>query len=80
MGAIGLGLFLIVTGLVIWKPVQFHALGALMGDYEGARYLHFFAMAALVLFVVVHVLMVLLVPRTLPTMFTGRTKIDGGAS
>jgi thiosulfate reductase cytochrome b subunit len=46
-----------------------------MGDYEGARYLHFFAMAALVLFVIVHVLMVALVPRTFPTMFTGRASI-----
>ena len=55
--------------------MQFYALGALMGDYEGARYLHFFAMAALVLFVIVHVVMVALVPRTFPTMFTGRARI-----
>jgi thiosulfate reductase cytochrome b subunit len=75
LGAIVLGLVLILSGLVIWKPVQFHTLGLLMGDYEGARLLHFFAMAALVLFVIVHVVMVLLVPRTLPTMFTGRTKL-----
>ena len=65
---------LVLSGLAIWKPVQFHTLGLLMGDYEGARLLHFFAMAALVLFVIVHVVMVLLVPRTLPTMFTGRIK------
>ena len=75
LGAIVLAIFLILTGLVIWKPVQFHALGALMGDYEGARYLHFFAMAALVLFVFVHILMVVLVPRTFPTMFTGRARL-----
>ncbi len=75
LGAIVLAVILIVTGLVIWKPVQLHALGMLMGDYEGARYLHFFAMAALLLFVVVHVLMVLLVPRTLPSMITGRTRV-----
>ena len=43
-----------------------------MGDYEGARYLHFFAMAAVVLIVAVHVVMVALVPRTFPTMLTGR--------
>ena len=75
LGAIVLGILLILTGLVIWKPVQFHSVGALMGDYEGARLLHFFAMAALVLFVFVHVLMVALVPRTFPTMFTGRARI-----
>src|SRR5688572_22186911 len=75
LGAIVLGVVLVLSGLVIWKPVQFYTLGLLMGDYEGARLVHFFAMAALLLFVVVHVAMVLLVPRTLPTMFTGRIKV-----
>jgi thiosulfate reductase cytochrome b subunit len=65
---------LVVTGLVIWKPVQLHALGALMGDYEGARVLHFGAMALLVFIVLVHVLMVILVPRTFPAMITGRLR------
>ena len=74
LGAVVLAAFLILTGLVIWKPVQFHALGMLMGDYEGARYLHFLAMSALVLFVIVHVAMVALVPRTFPSMFTGRVR------
>lgn len=74
LGAIVLLALLIVSGLVLWKPVQFHALGVLMGDYEGVRYVHFFAMAALVLFVFVHVIMVALVPRTFPSMFTGRIK------
>jgi len=65
---------LILSGLVLWKPVQFQGLGMLMGDYEGARYVHFFAMAGVVFFVVVHVVMVLLVPRTFPSMFTGRVR------
>ncbi|HZD19227.1 MAG TPA: cytochrome b/b6 domain-containing protein [Burkholderiales bacterium] len=60
------------TGLVIWKPVQLYWLGQWMGDYEGARLLHFFAMAAVAFIVFVHVVMVILVPRTFPTMFTGR--------
>src|SRR5919109_159130 len=63
---------MVLTGLVIWKPVQFYWLGRWMGDYEGARYLHFFAMTAVAFIVVVHVIMVILVPRTFPTMFTGR--------
>jgi thiosulfate reductase cytochrome b subunit len=63
---------MVLTGLVIWKPVQLYWLGQWMGDYEGARLLHFFAMAAVALIVFVHVVMVILVPRTLPTMFTGR--------
>ena len=74
LGVIAIIVVLIASGLVIWKPVQFHALGVLMGDYEGARLLHFFAMAALVFFVLVHVVMVALVPRTFPSMFTGRIR------
>jgi thiosulfate reductase cytochrome b subunit len=65
---------LVVSGLVIWKPVQFHEIGLLMGDYEGARILHFCAMALMVFIVLVHVVMVVLVPRTFPTMFTGRAR------
>jgi len=65
---------MVASGLAIWKPVQLHWLAALMGDYEGARYVHFFAMAAIAFIVAVHVVMVILVPRTLPTMFTGRIK------
>jgi thiosulfate reductase cytochrome b subunit len=63
---------LVASGLAIWKPVQLYWLAALMGDYEGARYVHFFAMAGVAFLVAVHVVMVVLVPRTLPTMFTGR--------
>ena len=80
LGAIVIVVLLVVSGLVIWKPVQFHALGRFMGDYEGARLLHFFAMAALVAFVFVHVLMVALVPRTFASMFTGRIRVSGGRS
>ena len=65
---------LVASGLAIWKPVQLYWLAALMGDYEGARYVHFFAMAGVALIVFVHVAMVVLVPRTFPTMFTGRTR------
>jgi len=65
---------MILSGLAIWKPVQLQALAALMGGYEGARLLHFFAMSLVVFIVVVHVLMVVLVPRTFPTMITGRLR------
>ena len=68
---------LVLSGLVLWKPVQLHSFGVLMGDYEGARLLHFFAMAAVVLIVIVHVVMVLVVPRTLPSMITGRARRAG---
>ena len=74
LGVIAVIMLLVLSGLVLWKPVQFYTMGLLMGDYEGARYVHFFAMAALVLFVFAHVIMVALVPRTLPSMFTGRVR------
>jgi thiosulfate reductase cytochrome b subunit len=74
LGAILLGIGLVLSGLAIWKPVQLYWLAALMGDYEGARLLHFFCMAGIVLFVLVHVAMVLLVPKTFLTMVTGKLK------
>lgn len=63
---------LVLSGLVLWKSVQFPLLRSLLGGYEGARLVHFFAMSALVFFVAVHLVMVLLVPRTLLTMVRGR--------
>ena len=72
--AIALALLLVLSGLAIWKPVQFYGLASLMGDYEGARLVHFFSMAGLVLFVLVHVAMVILVPKTFLTMITGKLK------
>lgn len=63
---------LVISGLVLWKSVQFPLLRELMGGYEGARLVHFFAMAALAAFVVVHLVMVALVPRTLLYMVRGR--------
>ena len=65
---------LVLSGLAIWKPVQLQELAALMGGYEGARLVHFFAMTIMVVIVVVHVAMVILVPRTFPTMITGRAR------
>lgn len=62
----------IVSGLAIWKPVQLAPLTALLGGYEVARRVHFLAMAGISLFVVVHLVLVVLVPRTLVAMLTGR--------
>ncbi len=76
LGAIALAIGLVLSGLAIWKPVQLYGLAALMGDYEGARFVHFFCMAGLVLFVLVHVAMVVLVPKTFLTMITGNLKGD----
>ncbi len=68
------GIVLVVSGVSIWKPVQLQTLAALLGGYEAARRVHFIAMALLASIVAVHVAMVLLVPRTFPTMITGRLR------
>lgn len=65
---------LVFSGLTIWKPVQFQEIAAIMGGYEGARFLHFGAMALVVIIVLVHIVMVILVPRSFPTMITGRAR------
>jgi thiosulfate reductase cytochrome b subunit len=65
-------ILLVLSGLVVWKPVQFPLLRELMGDYDNARIVHFFAMTALLAFAAIHVVMVALVPRTLIMMIRGR--------
>src|SRR5712664_597458 len=68
------GVVLVLSGLAIWKPVQLQEITAIIGGYESARVVHFLAMSLLVLIVLIHIAMVILVPRTLPTMFTGRAR------
>ncbi len=63
LGVILAGIVIVLSGLSIWKPVQLQELTALFGGYDAARYVHFFAMAAIVGFLVVHVVMALLVPK-----------------
>ena len=72
LGVILAGVVIVLSGLAIWKPVQLQELTALFGGYEAARYVHFFAMAAIAGFVVLHVVMAFLVPRSLRAMITGR--------
>jgi thiosulfate reductase cytochrome b subunit len=63
---------MIVSGIAIWKPVQSYPLELLFGGFQGARTVHFLVMAGIVLFLVVHVALTLLVPRTLLAMVVGR--------
>jgi len=65
-------LVLVLSGLVLWKSVQFPILRELLGGYETARRIHFLAMSALLAFVGIHLVMVALVPRTLLAMIRGR--------
>jgi len=72
VGVIGAGVVIILSGVAIWKPVQFQELTALFGGYDAARYVHFGAMAAIVGFLAVHVALALLVPKSLRAMIRGR--------
>ena len=71
-GVILAGVVIVLSGLSIWKPVQFQELTALFGGYDAARYVHFLAMAAIVGFLIVHVALALIVPKSLRAMVTGR--------
>src|SRR2546421_6751131 len=66
------GIVIVLSGFAIWKPVQLRELTMLFGGYEAARYVHFVAMAVIVLFLVLHVIMALLVPKSLRAMVRGR--------
>jgi thiosulfate reductase cytochrome b subunit len=72
LGVILTGAVIVASGLSIWKPVQFQELTALFGGYDTARYVHFFAMATIVGFLVVHVALALIVPKSLRAMIRGR--------
>ncbi|RZF26569.1 cytochrome B [Paraburkholderia sp. UYCP14C] len=63
---------LVLSGLAIWKSVQFPLLRELMGGYDSARVVHFSAMSLLAAFLAVHLAMVALVPRSLLAMLSGR--------
>jgi thiosulfate reductase cytochrome b subunit len=72
VGVIVAGVVVILSGLSIWKPVQFQELTAVFGGYDAARFVHFFAMAAIVGFLVVHIALAVLVPKSLRAMLRGR--------
>ena len=73
------GVLIVISGVAIWKPVQLQELVALLGGYDVARYVHFAAMAMIAAFVVIHLVLVILVPKTLLPMITGgvRTPDNG---
>jgi len=72
-----LGVLVVASGLSIWKPVQLAWLVGLFGGFDCARKVQFAAMAGIAGFVAIHLLLVLLVPRTLLPMVTGRAPASG---
>src|SRR6195952_4576289 len=71
-GIIVVGIVIVLSGLSMWKPVQLYWLSALFGGYDVARYVHFICMDAIVAFMVVHVALAVLVPKSLRAMIIGR--------
>jgi len=71
-GIIVVGILIVLSGLSIWKPVQLQWLTALFGGYDVARYVHFICMSLIVAFIVVHVALAVLVPKSLRAMIIGR--------
>ncbi len=77
MGVIALGIGSVVSGLSIWKPIQFSGLLSLFGDFQNARLVHFLCMSGIVGFIVVHVVLALLTPKTLVAMVSGGPVVRG---
>lgn len=76
VGILSVGVLIVLSGLAIWKPIQFSELLSLFYNFQTARLVHFLCMTAIVLFVIVHVSLALLVPHTLVAMVTGGPAID----
>jgi thiosulfate reductase cytochrome b subunit len=65
----------VLSGWAVWKPVQLSELAALFGSFQGSRLVHFLGMAAIVGFLVIHVVLALAVPKTIGAMITGGPRV-----
>ena len=78
-GIIIMGIGSVLTGLSIYKPVQFHILSSILGGYEWARAEHFILTILFVLFFVVHVVQVILAGwNNFRSMVTGLDVMQAG--
>jgi thiosulfate reductase cytochrome b subunit len=78
LGVMLIGVLIVVSGLALWKPVQFSERADLFGNFQTIRLVHFFCMSAIVAFILVHVTLALLVPKSLVAMLTGGPSVDDG--
>jgi thiosulfate reductase cytochrome b subunit len=78
-GVIAIIIVQVASGFAVWKPMQLSELAALFGSFQGARLVHFIGMALIVGFLVVHVALALLVPKTIGAMITGGPVVDDEA-
>ena len=79
LGVMTVGILIVISGLALWKPVQFSELANLFGSFQTIRVVHFLCMAAIVGFLVVHISLALLVPQSLVAMVNGGPTVDDGA-
>jgi thiosulfate reductase cytochrome b subunit len=80
LGVMLVGILIVISGLALWKPVQFSELANLFGNFQTIRLVHFFCMSAIVAFIAMHVTLALLVPQSLVAMVTGGPAVDDGQS
>lgn len=76
LGVMLVGVLIVISGLALWKPVQFSELAGLFGNFQTIRLVHFLCMAAIVGFILVHVTLALLVPQSLVAMLTGGPVVE----
>jgi thiosulfate reductase cytochrome b subunit len=76
LGVLAVGVLIVLSGLALWKPVQFSELANLFGSFQTIRLVHFLCMTAIVAFILIHVTLALLVPRSLLAMITGGPQLD----
>lgn len=76
LGVMAVGVLIVLSGLALWKPVQFSELASLFGSFQNIRLVHFLCMTAIVAFVAVHITLALLVPRSFLAMITGGPVLD----
>jgi thiosulfate reductase cytochrome b subunit len=80
LGVMTIGILIVISGLALWKPVQFSELAGLFGSFQTIRVVHFLCMAAIVGFLVVHISLALLVPQSLVAMVNGGPNVDDGSA
>jgi len=78
LGVMAVGVLIVISGLALWKPVQFSELANLFGSFQTIRLVHFLCMTTIVTFILVHVTLALLVPQSLVAMITGGPAIGTG--
>ena len=80
LGVMAAGILIVISGLSLWKPIQFSELAGLFGSFQTIRVVHFLCMTAIVGFLVVHISLAFLVPQSLVAMVNGGPKVDADAA